>query len=38
MDEFRFHDVFDSLHPEHDLAKAEILKVKDLPGTWFSGV
>jgi uncharacterized Fe-S cluster-containing radical SAM superfamily protein len=38
IDEFQYHDVFDILHPEYKLAKAEILKVKNLPGTWFSGV
>ena len=38
MNEFQRHDIFDILHPEYKLAKEEISKVKDLPGTWFAGL
>ena len=36
--EFKSHDVFDPSHSEYQLAQAEIAKVKQLSGTWFSGL
>jgi wyosine [tRNA(Phe)-imidazoG37] synthetase (radical SAM superfamily) len=36
--EFQFHDVFNSAHPEFETAQIEIAKVKKLSGTWFAGL
>jgi len=36
--QFRSHDVVDSSHADYSLAQIEIVKVKQLSGTWFAGL
>lgn len=37
-DEFKQHNVFDPLHPEHQQLKQTVLNLKELPDVWFEGL